>query len=49
MSMWLQNSGQVWPRNGTAPTKDFYPLSVTEQVAQPPAPFAANQFRVAAW
>ena len=34
MSMYLQNSGQVWPRNGTAPVKDFYPLSVTEQGPQ---------------
>jgi hypothetical protein len=29
MPFWKQNEAQVWPRNGTAPTKDAYPFSVT--------------------
>lgn len=29
MPFWQQNVEQVWPRNGTAPVKDAYPLSVT--------------------
>lgn len=29
MPFWKQNAAQEWPRNGTAPTKDFYPRSRT--------------------
>jgi hypothetical protein len=28
MPFWQQNKEQVWPRNGTAPTKDAYPSSL---------------------
>lgn len=27
MPFWKQNAEQEWPRNGTAPTKDYYPRS----------------------
>lgn len=29
MPFWQQNAAQTWPRNGTAPVKDYYPLSRT--------------------
>lgn len=28
MPFWQQNEAQVWPRNGTAPTRDAYPYSL---------------------
>lgn len=29
MPFWQQNKRQVWPRNGTAPVRDYYPMSAT--------------------
>lgn len=29
MAFYGQNAPQQWPRNGTAPTRDYYPLSAT--------------------
>jgi hypothetical protein len=39
MAFWQQNGPQVWPRNGTAPVRDAYPLSYTVFAPQmvPPA------------
>lgn len=47
MPGYRQNEEQVWPRNGTAPTKDFYPLSRPVYDAAMLAPSEENPAGVA--
>lgn len=42
MAGYRQNEANVWPRNGTAPTRDYYPLSVPVYDAQGIAPSEEN-------
>ncbi len=42
MAFWKQNAAQENPRNGTAPTRNAYPFSITEQGPQRIAPAEAN-------
>ena len=42
MSFYDQNAGQIWPRNGTAPCKDFYPRSAPIYAPAMLAPSEAN-------
>ena len=42
MPFWQQNAAQEWPRNGTAPTKDYYPRSVPVYDAQKIPPSMEN-------
>jgi len=47
VSFWQQNAEQVWPRNGTAPTKDYYPRSAPFYAPQRIAPSQENPSSVA--
>jgi hypothetical protein len=42
MAYWQQNAPQQWPRNGTAPTRDAYPLSLAVYGPQAIAPSQEN-------
>jgi hypothetical protein len=48
MPFWQQNEQQVWPRNGTAPTRDAYPYSIAVYGPQRIAPSQENPSSTAA-